>query len=230
MFLQDRSQSMNTRIQKNLIFISQSKGSGGPDPSIIWALPLVMEIIRSQKRFREFGSPHSLTHNYNMLNPVSQKRWIHVVSNSGQQKDLIFESRQRSLNLCNSYLALVLDRVQINLQHHRLFSRHHWPLRQGSNDFKKPHFQNSTCRPGFLTIFSLWRPVWTLATSQHGHDESNKIVEDMEKTIAASLFDTYRVRNHLALNPTNSKLIRLKKQENKNIWIFHLYTDLISLF
>ena len=47
--------------------------------------------------------------------------------------------------------------------------------------------------------------------SQHGHDESNKIVEDMEKTIAASLFDTYRVRNHLALNPTNSKLIRSKK-------------------
>ena len=48
---------------------------------------------------------------------------------------------------------------------------------------------------------------WT----QHGHDESNKIVEDMEKTIAASLFDTYRVRNHLVPNPTNSKLIRLKK-------------------
>ena len=47
--------------------------------------------------------------------------------------------------------------------------------------------------------------------SQHGHDESNKIVEDMEKTIAASLFDTYRVRNHLVPNPTNSKLIRLKK-------------------
>ena len=67
-------------------------------------------------------------------------------------------------------------------------------------------------------------------STQHGHDESNKIVEDMEKTIAASLFDTYRVRNHLVPNPTNSKLIRLKKYENKNIWIFHLYTDLTSLF
>ena len=60
-------------------------------------------------------------------------------------------------------------------------------------------------------MMSLSCLFWFESNTQLGHDESNKIVEDMEKTIAASLFDTYRVRSHLVPNPTNSKLIRLKK-------------------
>ena len=47
--------------------------------------------------------------------------------------------------------------------------------------------------------------------SQSADGESNKIVSDKKKTVTAWMFDTYRVRNYLVLNPVNSKLIRLKE-------------------
>ena len=57
--------------------------------------------------------------------------------------------------------------------------------------------------------------------SQCADGDTNKFVEDLEKAVTAWQFDTYRVRNHLVPNPTNSKLIRLKK-DSKNIFLLKL--------
>ena len=52
--------------------------------------------------------------------------------------------------------------------------------------------------------------------SQYADGESNKIVLDKKKTVTAWKFNTYRVRNHFIPNPTNPKLIRLKKNSKNN--------------
>ena len=46
--------------------------------------------------------------------------------------------------------------------------------------------------------------------SQYADGESNKIVYDKNLIVTAWMFNTYGVRNPFALNPTNSKLKRLK--------------------
>ena len=51
----------------------------------------------------------------------------------------------------------------------------------------------------------------SLILAQYADGESNKIVLDKKKTVRASKYNTYRVRNHFAPNPRNPKLIRLKK-------------------
>ena len=57
----------------------------------------------------------------------------------------------------------------------------------------------------------------TLTTcSQCAYGESNKIVSEKKTTVTAWMFNTYRVRNHFVPNPTNSKLIRLKKSSKNN--------------
>ena len=50
---------------------------------------------------------------------------------------------------------------------------------------------------------------WASLT-QSADGESDKIVSDKKKTDTASMFDIYRVRNHLVPNPINPKLKRLK--------------------
>ena len=52
--------------------------------------------------------------------------------------------------------------------------------------------------------------------SQGAEAKSNKIVLDKKKTVPAWMFNTYQVRNHFVPNPTNSKLIRLKKDSKNN--------------
>ena len=52
--------------------------------------------------------------------------------------------------------------------------------------------------------------------TQCADGESNKIVLDKKKTVTAWKFNTYRVRNHFIPNPTNPKLIRLKKNSKNN--------------
>ena len=46
--------------------------------------------------------------------------------------------------------------------------------------------------------------------SQCANVESNKTISEKKTTVTASMFNTYRVRNHFVPNPTNSKLVRLK--------------------
>ena len=47
--------------------------------------------------------------------------------------------------------------------------------------------------------------------TQCAYGEFDKIVVDKKKTVAARKYNTNEVRNHLVPNPTNSKLIELKK-------------------
>ena len=64
---------------------------------------------------------------------------------------------------------------------------------------------------GFVAIIDLPKCNKT----QCADGESNKIVYDKKKTVLAWMFKTYTVRNHFVPNPTNSKLIRLKKKSKK---------------
>ena len=51
--------------------------------------------------------------------------------------------------------------------------------------------------------------MYTMPQSAGG--ESNKVVSDKKKIVTAWIFDTYRVKNHLVLNPVNSKLITFQE-------------------
>ena len=46
--------------------------------------------------------------------------------------------------------------------------------------------------------------------SQYADGKSNEIIYDKKKTVTVWKYNTYRVRNHLVPNPTNSKLKRLR--------------------
>ena len=52
--------------------------------------------------------------------------------------------------------------------------------------------------------------------TQCANVESNKTISEKKTTVTASMFNTYRVRNHFVPNPTNSKFIRLKKSSKNN--------------
>ena len=52
--------------------------------------------------------------------------------------------------------------------------------------------------------------------AQCANVESNKTISEKKTTVTASMFNTYRVRNHFVPNPTNSKFIRLKKSSKNN--------------
>ena len=55
-----------------------------------------------------------------------------------------------------------------------------------------------------------------ITISQCANVESNKTISEKKTTVTASMFNTYRVRNHFVPNPTNSKFIRLKKSSKNN--------------
>ena len=51
--------------------------------------------------------------------------------------------------------------------------------------------------------------------TQCANVESNKTISEKKTTVTASMFNTYRVRNHFVPNPANSKSVRVKKNLNK---------------
>ena len=67
-----------------------------------------------------------------------------------------------------------------------------------------------------LTLLQVYFALHVLTTSQCAYVESDKTISEKKTTVTASMFNTYRVRNHFVPNPTNSKFIRLKKSSKNN--------------